>query len=64
MRKLSYILKEITIILKYRIFNRQKIIFKNDGIIQFENKSILYRLGWWDKYTLEQMDEFVKEFKD
>lgn len=46
----------------YWIYNK-KIIMKNHGIIQWSNGCYMFRFGWLDIFTIEQMKDFEKELK-
>jgi hypothetical protein len=63
MRSLTDIYFEWEMRFRWYWIYRKKIILKNPGIIQWEDKSFIHRPGWQDKFTIEEMEEFGKELK-
>lgn len=61
--RLSDFFCEWKIRLRYYWIYRKKIIMKNNGIIQWDDLTIIYRPHWPNYYTIEQMEEFRKDIK-
>lgn len=63
MRKIRYFFDEWQYrFIAYWKWNK-KIIFMNKGYIQWDDYSYIHRSGWYDTYTIEQMEEMGKELK-
>lgn len=64
MRNIFDILTELLFVLEQRYRYKNKVMYKNNGFIQFNDFTIIHRIGWQDLYTIEEMDEFLKEAKN
>jgi len=62
-RSFKYFIEEWVIRLEYYWIMNKKIILINEGLIQFDDLSIIYRPGWWKTYDLENMMKFLDETK-